>query len=56
VLLQKIQVQFPASTWQLTNICNSSSRESEAYFWPPKVLCINAVQIRMKANNNIHKK
>jgi hypothetical protein len=26
--------QFPALTWQLTAICNSSSRDSDALFWP----------------------
>jgi hypothetical protein len=26
--------QFPAPTWQLTTICNSSSRQSGIVFWP----------------------
>jgi hypothetical protein len=33
----KIQVQFPGPTWQITNVCNSSSREFSALFRPPQV-------------------
>ena len=28
--LQKTQVQFPAHTWQLTTVCDSSSRAPDA--------------------------
>lgn len=32
----KAQDQFPAPTWQLTNISNSGSRGSNSLFWPLK--------------------
>ena len=31
------KIQYPAPTWQLTTICNSRSRGSDAFFWPPRV-------------------
>lgn len=37
LLLQRTQVQFPASTW-LTTICNSSSKGTISLFWPPRAL------------------
>ena len=33
--LQETWLQFPAHTWQLTSICESSSGESAALFWSP---------------------
>ena len=33
LLFEKTQVQFPGSIWQLTVICNSSSKESDAFLW-----------------------
>ena len=34
LLLQGAGVLFPALMWQLTTACNSSSRSSDAFFWP----------------------
>ena len=34
LLLDRTWVQFPAPTWWLTAICSSSSRRSNALFWP----------------------
>ena len=31
VLFQRTWVQFPARTWQLTTVCNSSSRASDTF-------------------------
>jgi hypothetical protein len=34
LFFQMTGVQFPAPTWHLTTICNSSCRGSNALFWP----------------------
>ena len=34
--LAGIWVQFPAPTWWLTTICNSSSRRPDTFFWTPE--------------------
>lgn len=34
LLFQKTQIQLPASTWQLTTICNSGSGGLDTLFWP----------------------
>lgn len=34
LLFPKSQALFPALTWKLTVICNSTSRESSVVFWP----------------------
>jgi hypothetical protein len=36
--LQNNLVLFPAPTWQLTTICNSSYRGFDSFFCPPKTL------------------
>lgn len=38
LLSQRIQAWFPASTWQLTSVCNSNSRGFGALFWLPWAL------------------
>jgi hypothetical protein len=35
MFLQRIRVQFPPPTWQLTTTGNSSARGSDPFFWPP---------------------
>jgi hypothetical protein len=50
LLFQKTRVHFLALTWQLTAVCNSSSRISDALFWTlwvPDTQC--GVQTYMKA-------
>jgi len=42
--LQRTCVQFPASTWQLTTICNSNVRGSSALFWLPRALNASGAQ------------
>jgi hypothetical protein len=36
LFFQRTRVQFPATTWRLTAMRNSSSSESDALFWPPE--------------------
>lgn len=36
MLFQNAQAQFPAPTWQFTNIYNSDSKGSNSLFWPLK--------------------
>jgi hypothetical protein len=38
LLFQKTLVWFPASTWMLATLCNSSSRRSDATSWCMRVL------------------
>lgn len=38
LLLEMREVQLPTLIWWLTTVYNSSSGESEALFWPWKVL------------------
>lgn len=33
LLCQRLQVRSPALIWQLTAVCNSSSRGPDAFFW-----------------------
>lgn len=43
LLLQRTPVPFPASTWKLRTICNSSSMGTDAPFRPPQVPGITCV-------------
>jgi hypothetical protein len=33
--------EAPGHLWQLTTICNSSSKESDALFWPSQAIHVN---------------
>lgn len=46
-------VQFPASMWQLTIVCNSSPKRSDALVWPLQVLGIKVGHIH-KDKISIH--
>ena len=46
------EVWFPASSWQLTTVCNSSSRGSDALFWPLWAL---GAHIFIQAKYDTHK-
>lgn len=57
LLLQRTQVQLSTPTKWLTNICNSSPREPNAVFWPPKALGLYEVHRHTSGQNtHIHKK
>jgi hypothetical protein len=49
LLFQKTQVSFSAPVWWLANICNSSSRGSDALFWTLGALHSHGAQTYMKA-------
>lgn len=43
-LFQRIWVQFPAPTYQLTTVYNTNYRGSDTLFWPPEVPGMHMVQ------------
>jgi hypothetical protein len=48
LLFQRIQVQFPAPTWQLTTVFNSSSRGSGSFIQIQNMQNTNAYKIKIK--------
>lgn len=52
---QGTRVQFPAVTWRLTTVHNSSSRRSNT-FWSPRAPAMQVVHRRaFEQNNDTHK-
>lgn len=51
IMLQKTVVQFPTPTWQLTTVCNSSSRWSDTFFWPLLALYEHGAQTYIHATH-----
>lgn len=51
LLFQRAQVHFPATTWQLTTICNSSSRASDALSGLGRYLAHHVVLRHTKRQN-----
>ena len=41
---QRTWIQFPASTWQRTTVCDSISTGSVAFFWPLQISNMHMVQ------------
>lgn len=54
LLFQRTQVSFPASTWQLTIVYNSSSRESDALVCSPKAPEMHMIH-RLMCRQSSHK-
>ena len=48
-------ILFLGSKWQLTTICDSSSKASSALFCPLQVLHPHGTQTYMQANTSTHK-
>jgi hypothetical protein len=53
LFFRRIKVWFPASTEQLTTMCNSGCRESDTLFWPLWVSSIHVVH-RHTCRQNTH--
>jgi hypothetical protein len=52
--LRGSKLPFPAPTWQVTTVCNSSSKKSSALFWPPWVLHARGAYTTYKQAKLIH--
>ena len=55
LLLQRLLVRFPAPTWPIRTVCNSSSRGSDFLFWLTWTLYTRASQTSMQQNTHERK-
>ena len=58
LLFQKIWVQFPASTWELTTICNVSPKGANVLVWllgPPSMYMVQMYMVRNNTHANKYK-
>lgn len=51
-VFKRILVQVPASTWQHTAFCNSSSEGSDAFFWFLRVPGTHSAQTYMQVKHS----
>ena len=53
LILQKTWIQFPAPTWYLITMCNSSSRRSNGFFCPLRAPVTHMAQIHITGRQTL---